>query len=228
MIGLLGRELMNNRIITNAAPMLTWTVTALLTHPGYLREFRFISERYVSHSDSKDLEFDIPGFCAEPFIQGVWKKALRLGVTSALASVVAQDLETEGYSVKKGSVILMPVRIMHFEPDVFEDPWTFNPWRWVSANEQTTGLSSPKAGKASPEQLKRQNKSLRPFDGDTGVCSGQFVAEQVMMGAAILFYLFDFKSEPRQEIPRPNSNPRGQGATYPLVDPKVNITRRNV
>lgn len=207
MIGLLGRELMNNRIITNAAPMLTWTVTALLTHPGYLREFRFISERYVSHSDSKDLEFDIPGFCAEPFIQGVWKKALRLGVTSALASVVAQDLETEGYSVKKGSVILMPVRIMHFEPDVFEDPWTFNPWRWVSANEQTTGLSSPKAGKASPEQLKRQNKSLRPFDGDTGVCSGQFVAEQVMMGAAILFYLFDFKSEPRQEIPRPNSNP---------------------
>jgi cytochrome P450 len=221
-------ELMNSSsIITNAAPMLTWLVTALLTHPEFLQEFRSKAEQYISGSEKGpvDIKFDIPSFCAEPFIQGVWKEALRLGVTSASARVVTRDSEIEGYTVKKGSVLLLPTRNMHFEERVFHHPYEFNPWRWLPLDEKSSSPST--FGQVSSEQLRRQNNSLRPFGGGTGVCSGRFIAEQeVMMAAAVLLHLFEFEFEQRQSIPCPNLNPQGLAAMYPIVDPKVIVSRR--
>lgn len=208
--------------------MLTWLVTALLTHPELLQQFRSKAEQHISGSEKgspSDIRIDIPNFCAEPFIQGVWKEALRLGVTSASARVVTRDSEIEGYTVKKGSVLLLPTRNMHFEERVFHHPYEFNPWRWVLDENPS---SSSASGKVSPEQLKRQNNSLRPFGGGTGVCSGRFIAEQeVMMAAAVLLHLFEFEFQPGQSIPSPNLNPQGLAAMYPLVDPKVVVSRRN-
>jgi cytochrome P450 len=208
--------------------MLTWLVTALLMHPDHLRQFRSIAERHIFSSKSglpENIQFNIPPFCADSFIQGVWKEALRLGVTSASARVVTRDSEIEGYTVKKGSVLLLPSRAMHFDEGVFHDSHSFNPWRWVIHDERS---SSTSFGEVSPEQLKRQNNSLRPFGGGTGVCSGRFIAEQeVMMGAAVLLHLFEFEIEQDQVIPTPNLNPRGLGAMYPLVDPKVKVSWRN-
>lgn len=224
-------ELMNSSsIITNAAPMLTWLVTALLTHPELLQEFRSKAEQYIYGSEKRsptDIKFDIPSFCAEPFIQGVWKESLRLGVTSASARVVTRDSEIEGYTVKKGSVLLLPTRNMHFEERVFHHPHEFNPWRWVLLDEKSSSPST--FGQVSPEQLKRQNNSLRPFGGGTGVCSGRFIAEQeVMMAAAVLLHLFEFEFEQGQSIPSPNLNPQGLAAMYPIVDPKVIVSRRRI
>lgn len=208
--------------------MLTWLVTALLTHPELLQQFRSKAEQYISSSENglpTDIKFDIPNFCAEPFIQGVWKEALRLGVTSASARVVTRDSEIEGYTVRKGSVLLLPTRNMHFEECVFHHPYEFNPWRWVILDDDSSSPST--FGQVSPEQLKKQNNSLRPFGGGTGVCSGRFIAEQeVMMAAAILLYLFEFEFEQGQSIPSPNLNPRGLAAMYPIVDPKVIVSRR--
>lgn len=211
--------------------MLTWLVTALLQHPEYLRIFRSIAAQYISDSKTgnlEDMELETSSFCTDPFVQGVWKEALRLGVTSASARVVTRDSEIEGYTVRKGSVLLIPSRTMHFDEHVFKDPHAFNPWRWVVHHENSSLFSPATApGQVTAEQLKRQNNSLRPFGGGTGVCSGRFIAEQeVMMGAAVLLHLFDIEFEQGQVIPTPNLNPQGLGAMYPMVDPKVKVTLR--
>ena len=46
------------------------------------------------------------------------------------------------------------------------------------------------------------------------------------MAAALLLYLFEFEFEQGQSIPSPNLNPQGLAAMYPLVDPKVIVSRR--
>lgn len=198
--------------------MLTWFIGVLLENPEILSRFRSKVESY-SQNDSGNL--DTAQFSADHFIQSVWKEALRLGVTSASARVVTRDSQIEGYTVRKGSVILIPTRILHFDETVFPDPTRFNPWRWVTED------GNPNGAPLCAERHKAQSHSLRPFGGGTGVCSGRFIAErEVLTAAAILLHQFDFEVEPGQNIPHPNLNPRGLGAMYPLVDPVVTVRRR--
>lgn len=195
--------------------MLTWTIGALLANPSVLSEFRRNVETFMSHGIE---EFRVADFAAEPFIQAFWKEVLRLGVTSSAARVVSRDSEIEGYVVRKGSVILVPSRVLHFDPSVFEDPETFNPSRWLARDDSGQGL---------PEKIKRQNTSLRPFGGGTGVCPGRFIAEQeVLLTAAVLVHLFDLEVDSGQDIPFPNLSPKALGAMHPIIDPYVTVSRR--
>lgn len=201
--------------------MLTWLIGALLAHPDILQEVRSKADSCMPCDPEGSL--DSASFCEDRFVQAVWKEALRLGVTSSAARVVTRDSQIEGYTVKKGSVILIPSRILHFDPAVFPDPADFNPWRWVTEDGSPHGIP------VSTERLKSQNHSLRPFGGGTGVCSGRFIAErEVLTAAAILLHLFDFEVDPdtAQQIPYPNLNPRSLGAMYPLIDPTVTVRRR--
>ncbi|CAL5869005.1 uncharacterized protein PFLUO_LOCUS3233 [Penicillium psychrofluorescens] len=202
--------------------MLAWLISALLAHQEVLERFRAIVETFMTLD--KASSFDSASFCADPFIQAVWKEALRLGVSSSAARVVTRQTEIEGYIVKPGSVILIPTRVLHFDENVFTQPDQFNPWRWI--NEQTEKDGNPLPA-VSADQLKKQNDSFRPFGGGTGVCSGRFIAErEVLMAAAVLLHRFDFLVQPGQQIAQPNLNPRALGAMYPLVDPNVTVRSR--
>lgn len=199
--------------------MLTWFIGVLLENLEILKIFQSKVDSYLDPGLAGTL--DTAKFCADSFIQSIWKEALRLGVTSASARVVTRDSQIDGYTVKKGSVVLIPTRILHFDQVVFPNPTKFNPWRWVTEN------GTPDGAPISAERLKAQNHSLRPFGGGTGVCSGRFIAErEVLTAAAILLHQYEFEVEPGQQIPRPNLNPRGLGAMYPLVDPMVAVRRR--
>lgn len=118
----------------------------------------------------------------QPHIHGLWLEALRLGTVSAGARVIMdEDTELEGYLIRKGSVILMPVELMHFDPEVFADPYDMLPERWATTDKV---------------QLKHMHNSLRPFGGGASLCSGRFVAEQEVIGAVTtLLLLFDLKFE---------------------------------
>lgn len=198
--------------------MMSSFLLRLLTSPHHLSRFRREVHTYLlpphlsAHAD--DLRFNMSLLKANPFIQGVWKESLRLGVTSAAARVVTQDSIVEGYVLEKGSVLLLPVRLMHFDADVFDDPDSFVPERWIV---------DPNDAEAAAKQS-RQNNSLRPFGGGTGMCSGRYIAEmEVLSTAATLLLLFDIELEAGQEV---GLNPRALGVMEPLRDPKVRIRRR--
>ncbi|KAL1984584.1 hypothetical protein VTN96DRAFT_8886 [Rasamsonia emersonii] len=204
-------------IITNAAPMTTWLLINIIQSPSLLERFRAECQqaRLSDPSDPSSVRFDMAQLKSSPFVQGVWKEALRLGSASAAARVLARDVELQGYTLKRGSVVLLPVQLLHFDPDVFDDPHTFNPDRWIPGDEDDARTA---------QKQKRQNANLRPFGGGSGICSGRFVAEQeALLAAATLLTQCDFHVEAGQTF---QLNPRSLGIMSPLRDIRVRLTRR--
>lgn len=199
--------------------MATWFTVAVLSSTERLQRFRKEVLNMLLPQDGRpgdDLRFNISGLKANPFIQGVWKEALRLGSASAAARVVVKDTELEGYVVKKGSVILLPVQLMHFKPEAFTDPDRFEPERWIS----------PSDNRANAEQQKKQNGNLRPFGGGTGLCSGRFVAEQeIITTVSTMLLLFDMVVEDPLSF---KFNPRSLGIMGPAKTLTVRLRKRKV
>ncbi|KAL8137439.1 hypothetical protein V2J09_003440 [Rumex salicifolius] len=61
--------------------------------------------------------------------------------TSRLATIVngvlrktTKDLELNGFLIPKGWRIYVYTRELHYDSELYSDPLTFNPWRWVEKN----------------------------------------------------------------------------------------------
>uniref|UniRef100_M8BUP6 Cytochrome P450 87A3 n=1 Tax=Aegilops tauschii TaxID=37682 RepID=M8BUP6_AEGTA len=59
-------------------------------------------------------------------VPGIFRKAL-------------QDVEIKGYTVPAGWGIMVCPPAVHLNPDIYEDPLAFNPWRWQDKPEITGG-----------------------------------------------------------------------------------------
>ncbi len=217
--------LAKHRIITNAAPMATWFTMCIVRNSERLEQFRKESRSHLLQqdgSDPNDLRFDMPKLKGNPFIQGLWKEALRLGSASAAARVVAKDAELEGYVLKKGSVILLPVRLLHFDENVFPDPESFEPRRWMSSLGPSASINEQDE---ETQKQKKQNASLRSFGGGAGLCSGRYVAEQeILSTVATMLLLFDIELATGQD--QFKLNPRSLGIMSPANDLIVRIRKR--
>lgn len=201
--------------------MATWFTMCVLRSAGGLKEYRKEAQKYLLQDHGRpeyELHFDVPGLKRSQYVQGVWKEALRTGSASAAARVVVKDSEIEGYIVKKGSALMIPVYLLHFDKDVFHDPDTIDPMRWVVSDE---------ASSAEHEQIRKQNANLRSFGGGTGLCSGRYVAEQEIISVVstiLLLFDLDFVT-PMEKF---DLNPRSIGIMSPRVDPVVRLRRREV
>ncbi|EGP82583.1 putative P450 monooxygenase, partial [Zymoseptoria tritici IPO323] len=78
-----------------------------------------------------------------------------------------KDAKLEGFEIRQGSVLLMPVELMHMDERTFPSPQEMKPERWMIDDENT---------------LSMQNKRLRAFGGGKSLCSGRFVAEHEVIG----------------------------------------------
>ncbi|KAF9077842.1 cytochrome P450 [Rhodocollybia butyracea] len=69
-----------------------------------------------------------------PYLTAFIKEALRLsiGVVHPLPRVVGLSTpEIGGLKIPAGTIVGMSVKLLHMNPDVFPDPYTFNPDRWL-------------------------------------------------------------------------------------------------
>ncbi|EKM57484.1 uncharacterized protein PHACADRAFT_206389 [Phanerochaete carnosa HHB-10118-sp] len=76
-----------------------------------------------------------------PYLTAVIKESLRMshGVVLPAPRVVGPtDAVIDGVSVPAGAVVGMGSTFMHYNPDVFPDPYIFNPDRWLQPD--TSGL----------------------------------------------------------------------------------------
>ena len=206
--------------------MATWLILCIIQSDERLRKFREVVQPLVlpqpnAHSNPNDLRFDMAKLKANPYIRGLWNEALRLGSASAAARVVARDTELEGYVVKRGSVVLLPVRLLHFDEKSFEEPKKFMPERWIY-DLPPNATEEDRAAVAQKQQ--RQQANLRSFGGGTGLCSGRFVAELEMLSTvSTMLMLFDIELVGDREW---NLNPRSIGIMSPAKEPKVRIRKR--
>lgn len=188
--------------------MATWFGYCAASNPSRLAKYRATITRFIVPSlTSSGLDstprFDLPALVKDPFVHSLWLEALRLGTMSAAARVVSQDTMLEGYLLRKGSVVLMPVHLMHFSKEFDPDAKRFQSERWLTADE---------------DKLKRQKMMMRPFGGGTSLCSGRYVAEMEILGVvSVLLELLDFKFEDQSDR-RWEFNPRSIGVMPPKKD----------
>ncbi|KAJ3533591.1 hypothetical protein NMY22_g7270 [Coprinellus aureogranulatus] len=68
-----------------------------------------------------------------PYLTAVIHEGLRFshGIVTPLPRIVTEDTEIAGVLVPKNTVISMSHTFVHRNPDIFPEPLTFNPYRWL-------------------------------------------------------------------------------------------------
>ncbi|MEZ8012036.1 MULTISPECIES: cytochrome P450 [Vibrio] len=150
----------------------------------------------------KVLEWPLP---RTPYMTAVMYEAMRLKpVAPQLYLEPTRDTQIGDIEVKKGTPVFVMLHANGFDPDLFEDPTTFNPNRWVEKD----GASF---------------SNLQPFGGGARLCPGRSLA---MMEIKLAFHtLFkEFSIEPQQA---PETVVEQFAFTMSPVGFNVKITKRS-
>ncbi|MFY2507015.1 cytochrome P450 [Vibrio pectenicida] len=116
-----------------------------------------------------------------PYVTAIMYEAMRLKpVAPQLYLEPNHDTDIGGIEVKKGTPIFAMLHASGFDSDLFEDPTSFNPERWI----EKTGASF---------------SNLQPFGGGSRLCPGRSLA---IMEIKLAFHaLFrEFSIEPQQKL----------------------------
>ena len=201
--------------------MATWFTMCVLRSPGGLERYREEIKTALLPQEGRadhEMRFDIPALKKHQYIQGIWKEALRTGSASAAARVVVKDSDIEQYTVKKGSVVMIPVQLLHFDDEIFPESEKIKPERWMVEDSATDDQQ---------KHLQRQQANLRSFGGGTGLCSGRHVAEQEIINVvSTVLLLFDLQMV--TPIEKFRLNPQSIGIMSPATDLMVRLRRRKV
>jgi cytochrome P450 len=164
-----GYDFIRNNILTlflagheTTANSLTWTFYYLARNP-HIAEKMYAEIDSVLAGRSARLS-DLPNL---PYTLMVLKEAMRIEpVVSVIPRMILQDVILGGYQLKAGSLVLLPVYVVHHDERWWSDPYTFNPERF-----------------SAEEEAKQHKYAYMPFGGGPRVCIGNHFA---MMEAHII------------------------------------------
>lgn len=104
-----------------------------------------------SHPSLQQLE-------ALPYLRACIREALRFAtaISGRLPRVVLKEgLVYNGYRIPGGTTISSSIYLMHYNPEVFENPSKFDPERWLISE---------------PQELSRRERYLVPFSTGSRAC----------------------------------------------------------
>ncbi|KAH8887801.1 cytochrome P450 [Thozetella sp. PMI_491] len=114
-----------------------------------------------------------------PYLNGVIKESLRInpGVPGRLPRVVPEGGATfHGHSLPVGTVVSMSAWVQHHNMDMFPNPDTFDPTRWIGVGEE----------------VRARERCLVPFSKGIRNCVGQTLAMiEIYYGLGAIFHRFD-------------------------------------
>ena len=156
---------------------LRFVIAFLITYPEYQEDIQreldaVVEERRPTMNDRPNL----------PLVQAVILESLRVGnlVPLALPHVAIEDTTVRGYRVPKGTVVFPNTEAVHMDPNCWEDPTVFNPYRHIDENGKLI---------ANPD-------NFYPFGAGRRVCAGEALAKiELFLITAILFHRFTFVAE---------------------------------
>jgi cytochrome P450 len=129
-----------------------------------------------NHEQVKNLNYRYATLEKLPYLTAVIKEGLRLsyGTPGRLPRTINTPTATfNGYTVPKGTVVGMSTYLMHRNPDLFPDPDTFDPGRWLD-----------------PVASKRLEKYLVSFGRGATMCVGmQYVPLPLFPFPSLSFFL---------------------------------------
>jgi cytochrome P450 len=107
-----------------------------------------------------------------PYIEAIVKEVLRWRPVSAggIPHAIIQDDEYMGYHIPKGATVIGNHWSIHLDENIYKDPYTFNPDRWIE----------------------NPNLALAAFGFGRRVCTGQHIAKNSLyINIARLLWAFD-------------------------------------
>ncbi|KAL8150270.1 hypothetical protein V2J09_020078 [Rumex salicifolius] len=143
---------------------LTLVFKFLTEHPLVLDEMMAEHERIMKNKKNPGSPLNWNEVKSMTFTLRVINESLRLGnVSLGLLRKALQDIHFNGYTIPAGWTIMVLTSARHYNPDVFSDPHTFNPWRWKDLKPDVV------------------SKNFTPFGGGTRQCAGAEFAKIMMV-----------------------------------------------
>jgi cytochrome P450 len=162
-----------------SASALTWIIFFLAQHPAI---YSCLVEELAGTLRGATPTFE--QLNQLPLLEGVVKEGLRLmppvvwGVRYSI-----DDFELDGYRFEKGNSVIYSSHVTHRMPEIYKDPYKFNPYRW--------------------ETIKPSPYEYFPFNAGPRRCLGaEFAMLELKTTLAILLQWFRFRLLPNQRIDR--------------------------
>ncbi|KAG6544121.1 hypothetical protein Mapa_014433 [Marchantia paleacea] len=196
--------------IDTGAITTSWILAELMRHPDVRRRLQAELDEAVGQ-DRMVEEADLVNL---PYLQAVVKETLRLHPAGAITyrqSDPTRTVQCEGYDIPKNTRIIINLYAISHDPQIWEDPLTFNPDRFLSSYIDVKGF----------------NFELLPFGAGRRKCPGMtsgLLTVSLMM--AHLLHACDF-SLPEGMSPEDVNVEEAHGLTVHRRDPvHVRITHR--
>ncbi|KAL4566475.1 hypothetical protein LXL04_030590 [Taraxacum kok-saghyz] len=157
-----------------------WAIAELIRHPELLKQAQeemdtvVGRDRLVTESDLNQLTF----------LQAIVKENFRLHPPAPLSlpRIASESCEVNGYTISKGSTLLVNVWAIARDPDMWTDPLEFRPDRFLSGGEK-------------PDADVRGNDfEVIPFGAGRRICAGMSLGlRMVQLLTATLVQAFDWE-----------------------------------
>nr|GMC62236.1 cytochrome P450 85A1 [Ipomoea batatas] len=106
-------------------------VKYLSDHPKVLDELRK-EHMAIREKKAPNDPIDYNDFKSMRFTRAVIFETSRLAtIVNGVLRKTTQDIELNGYVIPKGWRIYVYTREVNYDPGLYPDPYTFNPWRWL-------------------------------------------------------------------------------------------------
>lgn len=173
-------ELMLGAVDTTSNTM-QWVIYELSRHPDIQERLR---DEIMSVTNG-----DVTDHAAlqkMPYLKAVIKEALRLyPIAGVVTRIIQEDVVLSGYNIPKGTTIIASTYMTGRNQDIYEDPETFRPERWLRSEQNTERIHS---------------FAWLPFGFGPRMCIGRRVAE-LEMHLLTARLLQKFRLEPLSTVP---------------------------
>ncbi|CAI0403474.1 unnamed protein product [Linum tenue] len=141
----------------------------LTAHPAALAELTREHEAILKRrEESGSVGISWREYKSMTFTHMVTNETLRLtNIVPGIFRKVMKDVEVKGYLIPAGWTVMVYPTAAHLNPSVYDDPLSFNPWRWEG------------------QKVNSGSENFMAFGGGTRFCSG---AEFVKLCMAIFFH----------------------------------------
>ncbi|KAJ4727011.1 Cytochrome P450 [Melia azedarach] len=140
----------------------------IFDHPHVLEELTKEHETILRNREEERSEITWEEYKSMTFTHMVINEALRLAnIVPGIFRRVMNDVQIKGYTIPAGWLVMMVPSVLHLNPDKYEDPLAFNPWRWEG------------------QELHAGSKTFMAFGGGVRLCVG---ADFTKLQMAILLH----------------------------------------
>ncbi|XP_075106447.1 cytochrome P450 87A3-like [Nicotiana tabacum] len=142
----------------------------LNSHPEVLTELTEEHESILKRRTDEGALISWLEYKSMSFTNMVINETVRLAnIAPGIFRITLKDVQIKGYTIPAGWTFVVCPSSVHLDPNKYEDPLTFNPWRWKG------------------EELHKGSKKFMAFGGGLRLCAGADLSK--MQTAIFLHYL---------------------------------------